>query len=106
MRRLFHLLLLAAVLWSGLHPAEPALAHEDSLNHQFEAGIVLGGDDASHESTQEAAHAGHHHCPIGTCHVDASPLSPIEARRPLLFAKPPETLGSLAQAPPLQPPAA
>jgi len=105
MRRLFHLLLLAAVLWAGLHPAEPALAHEDSVNHQFEAGIALG-DDAAHESTQEAAHAGHHHCPIGTCHIDAPQLTPFDDRRPLLFAKLAAALGSLAQAPPLQPPAA
>ena len=105
MRRLLHLLILAAVLWSGLHPAEPALAHEGSVNHQLEAGLAAD-ENASGEGAQEAAHAGHHHCPVGTCHGEGPGLNQSLAARPLLFARPQAILGSLAQAPPLQPPAA
>jgi hypothetical protein len=108
MRRVLHLLLLMAVLWCGIHVGEPAMAHDQTLHHQFESAGDRGHDDAgeTQDGALDVAHVGHHHCPMAPACDDASAAAiGIGDGAPLLAAII-SPLASLSQAPPLEPPAA
>ncbi|KRA84271.1 hypothetical protein [Altererythrobacter sp. Root672] len=108
MRRALHLLLLLAVLWCGIHVGEPAMAHDETLHHQLAA-----ADDSSRDAGGEkqdgvfdAAHVGHHHCPMApACNDGAASSTGLTDGAPV-FAAAVAPLASLSQAPPLEPPAA
>lgn len=103
MGRLLNLAVILSVLWCGLHLMEPAgtvaglidVAHAESLP-----------DDCDDDAGGKVAHSGHHHCPVAPeQRYPAVAAAPRLTAIPL-FARQPEALPSLAQAPPLQPPTA
>jgi hypothetical protein len=100
--RILHVLLIASVMLCGMHVAQPAWAHDEAAHHQVDSDI---DKDSGHEGSADPAHLAHHHCPAAL-HQDAGPLHDRARNRPLLFAAHAPPLGSLSQAPPLEPPAA
>jgi hypothetical protein len=104
MHRVLRLLLIVCVLWCGAHVAQPAWAHDDAAHHRIAS--ALDGEEPGHEGSADVAHVGHHHCPAAL-HLDAAGSPDGMARhKSLLFAPRTAPLGSLSQAPPLEPPAA
>lgn len=103
MRPDLRLLLIICVLWCGVHVAQPAWAHDEAAHHQADA--AADEQDKGHVGSADAAHVGHHHCPAAL-HQSAASLDYTARGRPLVFAARPMPLGSVAQAPPLEPPAA
>jgi hypothetical protein len=108
MRRLLQLFVLAAVLACGIHPGEPAEAHENPAEHLLhaESHMPANHDDPVHEGTGKVAHAGHSHCPMAP---DASSPACNSAPAPATvapFAPPAKPLESFSQPPPVEPPAA
>lgn len=90
-----------AVLWCGVHVAQPAFAHDEVAHHQADA-AAAGEND--HQGAADATHAAHHHCP-SALHLNEAALVATACGEALLFAKRTVPLRSLAQAPPLEPPA-
>lgn len=108
MRRFLQLLVLAAVLACGIHPGEPAMAHEDAAHHLLhaESHLQTGDGEDGHQSSDRIAHAGHNHCPLAP---DADSTGGGDA--PFQTAAPPfaylvKPLESLSRAPPVEPPSA
>jgi len=104
MRSSFHLLLMMAVFFCGLHVAEPVQAHAEAVHHQLEH--PANHDDGADTGAADAAHAMHHHCPIAP--DQSSPSADGVAIRTIVVLAPALVTGltSLSQAPPLEPPAA
>jgi len=94
-------LLIAAVLWCGTH-VEPVRAHYEA-SHQFSKMDKSDPDEPAGQGG--AAHASHHHCPMASPHGDGEQDHGAIQSDALLFARPVAVLGSLAQPPPLEPPA-
>lgn len=104
MARLLNLAVILSVLWCGLHLVEPAgtapglvdIAHAQSLP----------ADSHDDGGAGQVGHSGHHHCPV-TPNLPAAGnmTAPVPCRVPV-FMPSAAPLGSLAHAPPLQPPTA
>ena len=108
MRRLLQTLLLVAVFLCGVHPGEPAQAHEDPAQHllHLDSHMPDTGDDGAPADAEQVPAAGHQHCPMSA----GDHFAPVACTAPhnasLLFARPAATLASLTRAPPVEPPAA
>ena len=102
--RALHLILMVAVFFCGLHLAEPVQAHGEAAHYQFDQPAEHGHDEDG-KGSAEAAHAMHHHCPIAPDQSFAGGCASFRAPA-LVFAAPAASLVSLAQAPPVEPPAA
>lgn len=108
MRRMLHLMVMLTVLWCGLHLAEPAHAHAGIANElaYAEYDSPPGEDDASKKAPANAAHTGHHHCPVATDARSLGADGVVFPEDAVLFALPVTALRSMSQAPPLDPPLA
>jgi diadenosine tetraphosphatase ApaH/serine/threonine PP2A family protein phosphatase len=108
MRRLLQLFVLAAVLACGMHPGEPAQAHEDPAEHVLhaESHMPTNAEDDRRDGSGTIAHAGHSHCPMAP---DPGATGDHDAPAPAavpLFARPVKPLESFSQPPLVEPPAA
>lgn len=105
MYRAMRFLVLAAILWCGLHlsPAEadqgPGLDGSEWVLHDGSGDDCFGDREAPH-----AAHAGHSHCPVAADDHGGFLLSPPPPIKAVLFADKAKVLMSRPQAPPVEPP--
>ncbi|WP_143761462.1 hypothetical protein [Sphingobium chlorophenolicum] len=107
MRRAFHFLILAAVLWCGLHlsPAEadafvPATLSTSATAQQADH------DGLGDHPMRQAPHGCHSHCPVATDTASGPALSMPVPARSAFFPTPDTRLTSFAPAPPIEPPSA
>jgi hypothetical protein len=105
--RILQLFLMFAVICCGVH-VEPLQAHSQVAFHASEAEHHEAGDDQREgdEGAAEAAHAVHHHCPIAPDRRELVQGATQVSAGLQLYPRRTEVLGSLGQAPPLEPPAA
>lgn len=105
MRRLLHLLVVIAVLFCALHVGEEAYAFEAAGTQALEP--ASADDESDGSSPQDAAtHSMHHHCPVSGDLFGGPAFGDAEAVASLVFTRPVAALGSLSQAPPIEPPLA
>lgn len=107
MRRALPLLIALAVLLCGLHIGESDRAHPLAAHQQLDGDAAIPGDDGDTGPGHPAktADAGHHHCPVAPDQAIAPALCRAMPRA-IPTAQPAAPLASLAQAPPIEPPAA
>lgn len=106
MHRTLHLLLAFAVLWCGLHLAETDAARVGLVHADQPASAMIVADDHAHEGSGAVKDACHHHCPVAPDLWASASAEPVGLLGGMLFARAVAPMASMAQAPPLQPPAA
>jgi hypothetical protein len=108
MHRALHLLIMVSVLMCGVHFGETAQAHAAVDEHQTFSHTDAQTDqgDDNDRTPANAAHAMHHHCPVATDLRVAFGVEAISIGKAIPFATPVAALGSLSQAPPVEPPLA
>lgn len=105
MRRAIHLLIVAAVLWCGLHlsPAEADVVV--SATAETSAAAHADHDASDDHPLRQASHGCHSHCPLAI-ESASSPALGTPLVRASLVALPSPRLASLSLAPPIEPPIA
>lgn len=102
MRAMLHLLMMLAVMLAALHVGE-AHAHESATEHALERSVAAS-DDIHPSSPSNSADQTHHHCPVAATR-NVTPQLPMRALAAALhFPLAAGALGSLSQAPPIEPP--
>jgi hypothetical protein len=104
MSRLLHLLLAIAVLWCGSHLGEPAMAADHPAEATCLVALADNACDPSGDESPLATHTSHHHCPSAPAHHVGVSIAQGISTSVLLRPHAVNALGSLSQAPPLQPP--
>lgn len=98
-------LMILAMLFCSLQPAEPASAHVSDSAAAFTAAFDGGGTD-SREPHSKIAHAGHHHCQVASAPGQAVPAAATAFASLPVFAAAAVALASYASPPLLDPPLA
>ncbi len=106
-RTCVHILLLLAMIWSGVHASAPAAANES--HHATD--IHLHADASPPDSGQDdgdtdRAHGSHHNCPVAPDLLLTGAQDMLRRTGSLLFARPASELASRAPPPLLDPPLA
>ena len=110
MARAFHALLVACVLFAGLHFGDEALAHESGLEHAAHAVDDVERADVDragegHTDGGDLAHGPHHHCPLATEQAAMNPAVVARANGDV-HCRAPASLRSRDWPPLLEPPSA
>lgn len=106
MRGAIHLLIIAAVLWCGLHLSSAEADVVGSASFSMSVLAQADHDSSDDHSQQSAPHGCHSHCPLATDIASGPALGEPVPVKTALFALPSARLASIALAPPIEPPSA
>jgi hypothetical protein len=103
MRRMLHLVMILAVMLVTMHVGETH-AHETPGEHASEQTAASVAGEPDQDSPADDAPPPHHHCPVAEDRHLALVLPDALLAAALHFPPAAAALGSLAQAPPVEPP--